>query len=79
VTAASPPAIAPESTPHQNHLAAITRAHGLALKEPCSARPSSPSPFFRPHLQVDIMAAQISKKRKFVADGVFQAELGEFL
>jgi small subunit ribosomal protein S3e len=24
------------------------------------------------------MAAQISKKRKFVADGVFQAELGEF-
>jgi hypothetical protein len=25
------------------------------------------------------MAAQISKKRKFVADGVFQAELGEFL
>lgn len=24
------------------------------------------------------MAAQISKKRKFVADGVFRAELGEF-
>jgi hypothetical protein len=24
-------------------------------------------------------ATQISKKRKFVADGVFQAELGEFL
>lgn len=24
-------------------------------------------------------SAQISKKRKFVADGVFQAELGEFL
>jgi hypothetical protein len=25
------------------------------------------------------MSAQISKRRKFVADGVFQAELGEFL
>jgi small subunit ribosomal protein S3e len=24
------------------------------------------------------MSAQISKKRKFVADGVFRAELGEF-
>lgn len=24
------------------------------------------------------MASQISKKRKFVADGVFRAELGEF-
>jgi hypothetical protein len=24
-------------------------------------------------------SAQISKKRKFIADGVFQAELGEFL
>jgi hypothetical protein len=24
-------------------------------------------------------ATQISKKRKFIADGVFQAELGEFL
>lgn len=23
--------------------------------------------------------SQISKKRKFIADGVFQAELGEFL
>ena len=26
-----------------------------------------------------IMAAQVSKKRKFVADGVFKAELNEFL
>ena len=25
------------------------------------------------------MAAQVSKKRKFVADGVFKAELNEFL
>jgi len=24
-------------------------------------------------------SSQISKKRKFIADGVFQAELGEFL
>merc|ERR1711860_282802 len=29
--------------------------------------------------QFAIMAAQISKKRKFVADGVFKAELNEFL
>ena len=31
------------------------------------------------HLTEAIMAAQVSKKRKFVADGVFKAELNEFL
>ena len=31
------------------------------------------------HLTEANMAAQVSKKRKFVADGVFKAELNEFL
>ena len=31
------------------------------------------------HFTEAIMAAQVSKKRKFVADGVFKAELNEFL
>ena len=31
------------------------------------------------HFPEAIMAAQVSKKRKFVADGVFKAELNEFL
>merc|ERR1712156_776709 len=35
--------------------------------------------FFSEILTADKMATQISKKRKFVADGVFKAELNEFL
>ena len=31
------------------------------------------------HITEANMAAQVSKKRKFVADGVFKAELNEFL
>ena len=31
------------------------------------------------HISEANMAAQVSKKRKFVADGVFKAELNEFL
>ena len=31
------------------------------------------------HVTEANMAAQVSKKRKFVADGVFKAELNEFL
>ena len=40
----------------------------------------SPYPISDTFIDIDTMAtsAQISKKRKFIADGVFQAELGEF-
>jgi hypothetical protein len=34
---------------------------------------------FQPSTYKMASSAQISKKRKFIADGVFQAELGEFL
>ena len=41
-------------------------------------RPASVHLFLHPSIKM-ATSSQISKKRKFIADGVFQAELGEFL
>jgi hypothetical protein len=46
---------------------------GAALDDPDSCL------FFLLYPSIMSTSAQISKKRKFIADGVFQAELGEFL
>ena len=46
---------------------------------PSSVPPSIDSSSQQAYLFTMATSSQMSKKRKFIADGVFQAELGEFL